>query len=198
MNKMNLPNKLTMLRIVLIPIFIVFMCLPEKFEWARYVSLGIFLLASITDFFDGYISRKKNIVTKFGKIMDPLADKMLIASGFILIAATGIVPAWMAVVIVVRDLFVTGLRNFGADKNQDLAASLSGKIKTVFQLFAIVFALIGTYNFGDFITKSFIMSPLELFINVAMTVCVAAAVLSTAWSLVDYFLRFKDFVKVDE
>lgn len=196
--KMNLPNKLTMLRMAMVVVFVVFMCLPTKLEWARYVALAVFVLASITDFLDGYISRKNNLVTKFGKIMDPLADKMLVASGFILIAAAGIIPVWMAVVIVLRDFFVTGLRNFGADKEKDLAASLSGKVKTVFQLLAVILALVGTYNFGDFVTQSLVMTPIELLINVGMTVSVAAAVLATVWSLIDYIARFKDTVKVDE
>lgn len=198
LKKMNLPNKLTMLRMLLVIVFVVFMCLPTKFVWAKYVSLGVFVVASITDFLDGYISRKKNLVTKFGKIMDPLADKMLVASGFILLATAGVIPAWMAVIIVLRDFFVTGLRNFGADNNKDLAASLTGKVKTVFQLLAIILALVGTYNFGDFVTQSLTMTPIELLINIGMSVSVAAAVLATVWSLIDYIARFKDSVKVDE
>lgn len=198
LKKMNLPNKLTMLRMLLVIVFVVFMCLPTKFVWAKYVSLGAFVVASITDFLDGYISRKKNLVTKFGKIMDPLADKMLVASGFILLATAGVIPAWMAVIIVLRDFFVTGLRNFGADNNKDLAASLTGKVKTVFQPLAIILALVGTYNFGDFVTQSLTMTPIELLINIGMSVSVAAAVLATVWSLIDYIARFKDSVKVDE
>lgn len=198
LKKMNLPNKLTMLRMLLVIVFVVFMCLPTKFVWAKYVSLGAFVVASITDFLDGYISRKKNLVTKFGKIMDPLADKMLVASGFILLATAGVIPAWMAVIIVLRDFFVTGLRNFGADNNKDLAASLTGKVKTVFQLLAIILALVGTYNFGDFVTQSLVMTPIELLINIGMSVSVAAAVFATVWSLIDYIARFKDSVKVDE
>ena len=198
LKKMNLPNKLTMLRMLLVIVFVVFMCLPTKFVWAKYVSLGAFVVASITDFLDGYISRKKNLVTKFGKIMDPLADKMLVASGFILLATAGVIPTWMAVIIVLRDFFVTGLRNFGADNNKDLAASLTGKVKTVFQLLAIILALVGTYNFGDFVTQSLVMTPIELLINIGMSVSVAAAVLATVWSLIDYIARFKDSVKVDE
>ncbi len=198
LKKMNLPNKLTMLRMLLVIVFVVFMCLSTKFVWAKYVSLGAFVVASITDFLDGYISRKKNLVTKFGKIMDPLADKMLVASGFILLATAGVIPAWMAVIIVLRDFFVTGLRNFGADNNKDLAASLTGKVKTVFQLLAIILALVGTYNFGDFVTQSLVMTPIELLINIGMSVSVAAAVLATVWSLIDYIARFKDSVKVDE
>lgn len=198
LKKMNLPNKLTMLRMLLVIVFVVFMCLPTKFVWAKYVSLGVFVVASITDFLDGYISRKKNLVTKFGKIMDPLADKMLVASGFILLATAGVIPAWMAVIIVLRDFFVTGLRNFGADNNKDLAASLTGKVKTVFQLLAIILALVGTYNFGDFVTQSLVMTPIELLINIGMSVSAAAAVLATVWSLIDYIARFKDSVKVDE
>ena len=198
LKKMNLPNKLTMLRMLLVIVFVVFMCLPTKFVWVKYVSLGAFVVASITDFLDGYISRKKNLVTKFGKIMDPLADKMLVASGFILLATAGVIPAWMAVIIVLRDFFVTGLRNFGADNNKDLAASLTGKVKTVFQLLAIILALVGTYNFGDFVTQSLVMTPIELLINIGMSVSVAAAVLATVWSLIDYIARFKESVKVDE
>ena len=198
LKKMNLPNKLTMLRMLLVIVFVVFMCLTTKFVWAKYVSLGAFVVASITDFLDGYISRKKNLVTKFGKIVDPLADKMLVASGFILLATAGVIPAWMAVIIVLRDFFVTGLRNFGADNNKDLAASLTGKVKTVFQLLAIILALVGTYNFGDFVTQSLVMTPIELLINIGMSVSVAAAVLATVWSLIDYIARFKDSVKVDE
>lgn len=198
LKKINLPNKLTLLRILLVIVFVVFMCLPAKFVWAKYVSLGVFVVASITDFLDGYISRKKNLVTKFGKIMDPLADKMLVASGFILIAAAGIIPVWMAVVIVLRDFFVTGLRNFGADKEKDLSASLSGKIKTVFQLLAIILALVGTYNFGDFITNSLVMTPIDLLINIGMTVSVAVSVLATVWSLIDYIARFKDTINIEE
>ena len=198
LKKMNLPNKLTMLRMFLVIVFVVFMCLPTKFVWAKYVSLGAFVVASITDFLDGYISRKKNLVTKFGKIMDPLADKMLVASGFILLATAGVIPAWMAVIIVLRDFFVTGLRNFGADNNKDLAASLTGKVKTVFQLLAIILALVETYNFGDFVTQSLVMTPIELLINIGMSVSIAAAILATVWSLIDYIARFKDSVKVDE
>lgn len=198
LKKMNLPNKLTMLRMVMVVVFVVFMCLPTKWEWTRYAALATFVLASITDFLDGYISRKNNLVTKFGKIMDPLADKMLVSAGFILIATSGIIPAWMAVIIVLRDFFVTGLRNFGANDSKDLAASLSGKVKTVFQLLGVILALFGTYNFGEFVTHSLVMTPIELLINVGMTISIAAAVLATAWSLVDYIIRFKDTVKVDE
>lgn len=198
LKKMNLPNKLTMLRIVLVPFFVVFMSLPTEYRWTRYVSLAIFVIASITDFLDGYISRKNNLVTKFGKIMDPLADKMLVASGFILLAASGVIPSWMSAVVVIRDFFVTGLRNFGADKKKDLAASLSGKIKTIFQLLAITFALLDNYNFADFMEYSMVMSKFYLCINIAMTVCVSAAILATIWSLIDYVIRFKDDIKVDE
>lgn len=198
LKKMNLPNKITMLRIILVPIFIIFMALPTEWIWPGFVAFSVYFLASITDFIDGTVARKKGIITKFGKIMDPLADKMLVASGFILLATAGVIPAWMAVIIVLRDFFVTGLRNFGADNNKDLAASLTGKVKTVFQLLAIILALVGTYNFGDFVTQSLVMTPIELLINIGMSVSVAAAVLATVWSLIDYIARFKDSVKVDE
>ena len=130
LKKMNLPNKLTMLRIVLVPVFIVFMSLPQEWIWPMWTAFGIFIAAAITDFLDGRISRKKNIVTKFGKIMDPLADKMLVSAGFILLTGLGVVPAWITAIIILRDFFVNALRMFGSDNGKDLAAGLSGKIKT--------------------------------------------------------------------
>ena len=189
----HLPNILTIIRFLLIPLILYFI-----FTGNYLFAFVFFTVSGITDIADGCIARKFNLISNFGKLMDPLADKMLVASGFILLATAGVIPAWMAVIIVLRDFFVTGLRNFGADSNKDLAASLTGKVKTVFQLLAIILALVGTYNFGDFVTQSLVMTPIELLINIGMSVSVAAAVLATVWSLIDYIARFKDSVKVDE
>lgn len=204
LKKMNLPNKLTMLRIILVPVFIVFMALPSEWVWNIWAALGVFVVAAITDFLDGQISRRKNIVTKFGKIMDPLADKLLVSSGFIMLAGLGVIPAWITAIIIFRDFFVNALRMFGTDNGKDLAAGISGKIKTIFQLIGIILAILGiglsSYNnvFGDFLKNATSMSVGVLMVNIGMTVAIGAAVLATVWSLVDYFIRFKSDINVEE
>lgn len=198
LKKMNLPNKLTLLRMVLVPIFIVFMALPTEWVWPIYVAFAVFVIAAVTDQLDGHIARKYNLITKFGKIMDPLADKLLVAAGLVMLAGHGVIPAWVVAVIIVRDFFVNGLRMFGADKEKDLAAGLSGKIKTAFQLIAIPLAILGLAldskycAFGTFFESAMYMSVFELFVNVLMTVSITAVLLATVWSFIDYLFRFKD------
>lgn len=204
LKKMNLPNKLTCLRIILVPIFVVFMALPVEWSWTKWTALGIYIVASFTDFLDGHISRKNNIVTKFGKIMDPLADKLLVSSGFVMLAGLNIIPAWIAVIILFRDFFVTSLRMFGADNNSDLAAHFSGKIKTVFQLIGVCLAILGVAlytsnnSFAVFFEASVNMNMGQMLINVFMTVSIAMAVIFTIWSLIDYFIKFKKDINVEE
>lgn len=203
LKKMNLPNKLTMLRIVLVPVFIVFMSLPKEWIWPMWTAFGIFITAAITDFLDGRISRKKNIVTKFGKIMDPLADKMLVSAGFILLTGLGVVPAWITAIIILRDFFVNALRMFGSDNGKDLAAGLSGKIKTIFQLVGVIFGILGvalgsTNMFGEFISGAMAMNVWVLMANIVMTVSISVAVIATIWSMVDYIVRFKSDINVEE
>lgn len=201
---MNLPNKLTCLRIILVPIFVVFMALPVEWTWTKWTALGIYIVASLTDCLDGYISRKNNMVTKFGKIMDPLADKLLVASGFVMLAGLNIIPAWIAVIVLFRDFFVTSLRMFGADNNSDLAAHFSGKVKTVFQLIGVCLAILEVvlYNsnnaFAVFFESAVNMSMFQMLINVLMTVSIALAAIFTIWSLIDYFLKFKKDINVEE
>ena len=204
LKKMNLPNKLTCLRIVLVPVFVVFMALPIEWVWTKWVAHGLYIVASLTDCADGYISRKYDMVTKFGKIMDPLADKLLVAAGFIMLAGLNIIPAWIAMIIIFRDLCVTSFRIFGAEGKQDVAANFSGKIKTVFQLIGICLAILGvalyTSNnaFGDFLFTSVNMTMFQLMINVLMSVSICVAVIFTIWSLVDYFFKFKNNINIEE
>lgn len=207
LSKINLPNKLTILRIILVPVFIVFMALPADFIWPKFVALGVFIVAAVTDFVDGIIARKKSLITKFGKIMDPLADKLIIASGFIMLAGEGIIPAWIVCIIIVRDFLVNSFRMFGTDNGKDLAASLSGKLKTVFELVAVIFALIGLAYSGisSSPVKEFLgfisAQNFDMFatlINVFMSVTVVGTVITTLWSLVDYFLKFKEDMNVEE
>lgn len=197
LKKMNLPNKLTCLRIILVPLFVIAMCLPTEWIWPIYTALGIYIVAALTDFLDGYISRKKGLITRFGKIMDPLADKLLVSTGFIMLTGFGIIPAWVTVIIVFRDFFVNALRMFGSDNHKDLAASLSGKIKTVFQLVGIPLgilnvALLPDYGYLSFIENASKMDMLGLAINVFMSVTISVAVIATLWSFVAYVIRFKN------
>ena len=207
--KMNLPNKLTMLRIILVPIFVVILAVATVIEDATvasilgWVALAIYVIASITDTLDGQISRRNNIVTKFGKIMDPLADKLLVSSGFIMLTGLGIVPAVITAVVVFRDFFVNALRMFGSDNGKDVAAGISGKIKTVFQMLTVVLGLFGfalnpEFRIFGFLGETYELSVVEVFANVAFTLCAVCALFATIWSFVEYFNRFKDDINVEE
>lgn len=211
LKKMNLPNKLTMLRILLVPVFVICLCVPQILSWFEvqdtttimgYIALAVFVIAAITDCLDGRISRKQNIVTKFGKIMDPLADKLLVSTGFIMLTGLGVIPAFVTVIVVFRDFFVNALRMFGADNSKDVAAGLSGKVKTLFQMLTIVFALLSyiiapEMAMFNFIQNSIFMNTSELIINVVMSITVVVTVVATVWSFVDYFLRFKEDIDVE-
>ena len=208
--KMNLPNKITMVRIFLVPFFVLFMCLPNELNFAKYIALVIYVVASITDFVDGYISRKNNMVTKFGKIMDPLADKLLVAAGFIMLTGVGIIPPIITFIMIFRDLVITTLRIFGSDEGKDVAAIMSGKIKTTFQLIGVPLAILGyaingnTLNpitnvaYGAFINNLDNMSTLQIFINLSMTTTISIACLATIVSFADYFKKFKESIDVEK
>ncbi|MBR5228885.1 MAG: CDP-diacylglycerol--glycerol-3-phosphate 3-phosphatidyltransferase [Firmicutes bacterium] len=141
---MNLPNKLTTLRMILVPVFIiVYMILGTGF-----FACAIFVIASVTDFFDGYLARKHKLVTNYGKIMDPLADKLLVTAALICMVETNIVPAWMVIVILAREFAITGLRAVAASEGIVIAAAWSGKIKTVTQMIAIIFLLLENWPFA--------------------------------------------------
>ena len=134
---MNLPNKLTMARIIMVPIFMAIM-LSGHF----IAALIVFALASITDFLDGYIARKYNLVSSFGKIMDPLADKLLAFGALVSFIQLGVVSVWAPIIIIAREFFVTSMRVVSVSKGKVIAASWWGKIKTNVQLFAIIFAML--------------------------------------------------------
>jgi CDP-diacylglycerol--glycerol-3-phosphate 3-phosphatidyltransferase len=212
LKKMNLPNKLTMLRIVLVPLFVICLSIPS--QWFEdnditngatilgWIALAIFVIAAITDFLDGRISRSKGIVTRFGKIMDPLADKLLVSAGFIMLTGLGIVPAVVTAIVVFRDFFVNALRMFGTDNSKDIAASISGKVKTLSQMLAIVLSLLSyviapDYGVFSFIEKSLNMDSFDLILNVAMSITILFTVVTTIWSFVDYFNRFKEDIDVE-
>ncbi|MCD2257262.1 CDP-diacylglycerol--glycerol-3-phosphate 3-phosphatidyltransferase [Agrilactobacillus fermenti] len=150
---MNLPNKLTVFRIILIPVFILLLALP--LNWGQLTGLGttiptrhlaaaiVFIVASLTDLLDGKIARAQHLVTNFGKFADPLADKMIVMTAFIFLVALKLAPAWVVSIIVCRELAVTGLRLLIVEQNgQVMAAAMPGKIKTTTQMLAIIFLLL--------------------------------------------------------
>jgi len=135
---MNLPNKLTLLRIIMVPFFIAAFLMEEYL-----IAVILFALASITDFFDGQIARKRNLVTNFGKIMDPLADKILVYSALCLFLEGGYIKSWMLIVILAREFIIAGMRTVAASEGRVLAAGMSGKIKTVMQMVGVIIMMIG-------------------------------------------------------
>ena len=141
---MNLPNKLTMFRVVLIPVFIVVLMSGLIAEPAsRYIAVVIFCVASFTDYLDGHIARKYNLVTNFGKFMDPLADKLLVSAAMICMIELGMLPAWVVIIIISREFIITGFRLIAAEGGLVIAASWWGKIKTVTQMAMIILILLG-------------------------------------------------------
>ena len=137
---MNLANKLTILRVILVPIFIAFMTIDAL--WAKVVGLLIFIIASLTDMLDGQIARKRNMITTFGKFADPLADKMLTTAAFLVFMQQGIIGAWPVFIILVREFAVSGIRLAAAAEGEVIAASFWGKFKTVTQMLSIVVGII--------------------------------------------------------
>ena len=171
--EINLPNSLTLFRIFLVPILVV--VLLTKFTGREYVGLAIFLIAAITDFFDGYLARKYNQVTRLGMLLDPIADKLLVSAAFLSLVARHLAPAWMIVIIIGREFAVSGLRSIATQHGVTIAASPLGKGKMVSQVVAISILILG-YELGRF-----------MFIGkVALWFVMFFAIVSG----VDYFLRF--------
>ncbi|MGX7195879.1 CDP-diacylglycerol--glycerol-3-phosphate 3-phosphatidyltransferase [Enterococcus olivae] len=183
---MNLPNKLTVLRILMIPVFILILAVP--FDWGS-LSVGstellythliaaiIFAVASITDWLDGKIARDRGLVTNFGKFADPLADKMLVMTAFIMLVELGKAPAWIVAVIVCRELAVTGLRLLLVEGGEVMAAAWPGKVKTATQMLAIIFLLTNNIPFN------LLGLPVD---QILLYICLAA----TVYSGVDYFAK---------
>jgi len=152
---MNLPNKISMIRILIIPIIvIVYYTVSDTIEVGNTYNIwwvlvpGLFILASVTDFLDGYIARKYNLVTTFGKFIDPLADKLLVMTALLLLTVENIIPVWIVITILSREFIVTGIRLVAAPTGKVIAASKLGKYKTATTMVALVFLLM--YKFSDF------------------------------------------------
>ncbi len=179
---MNLPNKITMIRVILIPVFIVFMMIDNT--WAKWASLAVFVIASLTDFVDGQMARRMNLVTDFGKFMDPLADKMLVASAMILFVEMGKIPAWIVVCIIAREFIISGFRMMAAEKGVVIAAGWWGKIKTaetmVMLVVLLLFMSLGL-NGGVF----FIIEQILVYLALILTIV----------SMIDYLLKNKGVIE---
>lgn len=159
---MNLPNKLTIARVVVVPIFIVLFL----FNY-HLIAFAVFILAALTDLIDGQIARKYNLVSNFGKIMDPLADKILVYSAFCLMVENGLIPGWMLIVILTREFIVAGMRTVAASEGLVVAAGMSGKIKTVLQMVAVpMLLLVPVISWQFWVTASMIV----LWASLLMTV----------------------------
>ena len=135
---MNTPNKLTVARMIMVPFLVVFLLTGWGGEANRYISLILFVAASITDWFDGYLARKNNLVTNFGKFMDPLADKLLVCSALICMIELDRLPAWFVIIIIAREFIISGFRLVASDNGIVIAANYWGKFKTVSQMAMII------------------------------------------------------------
>jgi CDP-diacylglycerol--glycerol-3-phosphate 3-phosphatidyltransferase len=174
------PNLLTLFRIAAVPIIIILMLFPNRF--CVFVAALVFSAAAITDYLDGFYARRRNMVTTLGKVMDPVADKLLVSSAFIMLAALNWVPAWIVCIIIGRELAVTGLRNIIAGKGEDLSASNLGKFKTGFQIAAIIPLMIHFPLFG-------------LNVQAIGNLFLWGALVFTIWSGADYFIRSRTLLQ---
>ena len=176
---MNLPNKLTVLRVLLIPFFVAALLWEHgENQTMRWAAVLIFVVASLTDLLDGKIARKYNMVTNFGKFMDPLADKLLVCSALICLIELGQLPAWMVIVIISREFIISGFRLIASDNHVVIAASYWGKFKTTFQMVMVCLMI------AD-------IPKLRLLTDVVMWV----ALILTVVSLVDYLMKNKDVMR---
>ncbi len=173
---MNLPNKLTVLRVLMIPFFVVFMLTDLGGASGKWIALAIFIIASLTDLLDGKIARKYNLVTNFGKFMDPLADKLLVSAAMICLIENGKLAAWIVIIIISREFIISGFRLVASDNGIVIAASYWGKFKTTFQMLMIVVLIMdlgGIFN---------TIGTVLIWVSLALTII----------SLVDYIAKNKE------
>ncbi len=193
--KMNLPNKLTMLRVIMVPFFVAFLLLTPEYPSFKWVAFALFVAASLTDLLDGYIARKYNLITNFGKFMDPLADKLLVSAALVCLTALGFIPAWMTIVIISREFIISGFRLVAAERGIVIAAGWLGKWKTAVTMVMLAvmllvvnasgFAVDTTGTIGGVYGAFIMLADVLLWISVILTIV----------SLVDYLVKNKDVMK---
>lgn len=197
--KMNLANKLTVFRMILVPLIVI-----ASFLWTDISIYGvtvsmivmdaIFIVASITDKLDGYIARSRNQVTTFGKFLDPLADKILVLAAMVILVEAGKIPAWIPIIVLAREFLVSGYRLVAVEKGgKVIAASIWGKLKTVTQMLAIILVFIDTNSFFEFAFNS--LTGYELALNICSSVLLLVSVIATIFSGYDYLKNGKDLFK---
>lgn len=172
---MNLPNKLTILRVILIPFFLVAL-MVDGIPFGKWIAVGIFCIASLTDAMDGHIARKYNLITNFGKFMDPLADKLLVCSAMIALIELNRIPAWVVIIIIAREFIISGFRLVASDNGVVIAAGWWGKVKTVVQMIMIIVLIC---NLGGSV------------VNVIENILIYTALALTIISLLDYLIKNK-------
>lgn len=197
--KMNLANKLTVFRMILVPLIVI-----ASFLWTDISIYGItvsmivmdaiFIVASITDKLDGYIARSRNQVTTFGKFLDPLADKILVLAAMVILVEAGKIPAWIPIIVLAREFIVSGYRLVAVEKGgKVIAASIWGKLKTVTQMLAIILVFIDTNSFFEFAFNS--LTGYELVLNIFSSILLLVSVIATIFSGYDYLKNGKDLFK---
>ncbi len=210
---MNLPNKLTIFRIILVPIMVIipFLGITGNFYGIPISYLiidAIFIIASITDKLDGTIARKKNLVTDFGKFLDPIADKILVLAALIMLVDLNKIPAWIPIIVLFREFVVSGFRLIASTKGgKVIAASIWGKVKTVTQMIAIILAFLDKFSFGNFIFRvktleealessvGIYMTTPQYVLNILVTLLLLISVIATIISGIDYLKGGKDLLK---
>ena len=179
---MNTPNKLTVARMIMVPFLVIFMLTGWGGEANRYISFGIFAAASITDWFDGYLARKHNLVTNFGKFMDPLADKLLVCFALICLIEMKRLEAWVVIVIIAREFIISGFRLIAAENGVVIAANYWGKFKTVSQMIMIILLILNLGGIWSVVEEIFV------WLSVALTVI----------SLLTYILQNRKVLSMQE
>ncbi len=182
---MNLPNKITVFRVIMIPVFMILMLIPQ-IPFYNFIALAVFSIACFTDFLDGYLARKYNLVTNFGKFMDPLADKVLVSTAMIMLVEIGQIPSWVAAIILAREFIISGFRLVAADAGIVIAASYIAKFKTVFQMFMCIFMIFTADKSFD--------GPFFKFIDVLGKIAMWGALVLTVVSLVDYIYKNRQVI----
>ncbi|MCI8317396.1 MAG: CDP-diacylglycerol--glycerol-3-phosphate 3-phosphatidyltransferase [Lachnospiraceae bacterium] len=176
---MNLPNKLTVFRACMVPVFVFVMLWDGLGEYGKYVAAAVFILASATDWLDGYLARKNGLVTDFGKFMDPIADKLLVCSAMICLVENDALAAWIVIIIIGREFIISGFRLVASDKGTVIAASYWGKFKTVFQMIMVILLILDLGGVFDTIAE------VVVWISLILTVISLIDYLYKNWSVMD-------------